>query len=73
MQTLLNNEKENTETLLEQQRLNFLALVKHASQNVPFYKNHFQENGLTLKDFNSIEDIKKFPIINKTIIKENFS
>ncbi len=72
LRTLLENEKVDTELLLEQQRQNFLALVRHASRNVPFYRKHFQEHGLTLKDFETIEDIKKFPIITKKIITNNY-
>ena len=47
-------------------------LIQHAEKNVPFYGRRFAEYGVgshSLKDFN---DFKKFPILTKQDIKENF-
>ena len=65
---LLANETRPTLDLLEEQRLNFLDLVDHACRHVPFYRDHFRENGLSIKDFEGIEDINKLPLVNKIII-----
>lgn len=71
LQTLSSNLERDTAELLEEQRLKFLELVEHCAENVPFYRNYFNEHGLSTKDFDSIGDITKLPIINKKIINEN--
>lgn len=73
LNALLRNEARETSALLEDQRLNLLDLIEHASTNVPFYRRFFQENGLTMRDFDSIADIVKLPIINKEIINRNLT
>ena len=71
LETLKANLEKDTAELLEEQRLKFLELVKHCAENVPFYRNYFNEHGLSLKDFNSVGDITKLPVINKKIINAN--
>ena len=52
-------------------RLNALqSLITHAYVNVPYYRNLFQELGLTPRDFSSLEDIKKIPILTKDEIRQ---
>ncbi len=68
---LTSNLEKDTSELLEEQRLGFLALVGHCARNIPFYRNYLNEHGLTIKDFNSVEDIVKLPIINKKIINND--
>lgn len=46
------------------------ALVYYAYSNVPFYKKNYDRNGFLPNDLNSFEDIKKIPIINKSILNE---
>jgi len=41
------------------------ALVRHAYENVPYYRRVFDERGLTWKDINSIEDLEKLPVLTK--------
>lgn len=45
-------------------------LIRHAASSVPFYINYFQENHLSPEDFQKLEDLKKLPVINKSIIKK---
>lgn len=46
-------------------------LISHSSKYVPYYRNLFIELGLSSKDFQSIEDLKKIPILKKsTFYKE---
>jgi phenylacetate-CoA ligase len=71
LRELLANEDRDTPSLLEAQCLAFFDLLEHASTNVPFYRNYFREHGLTMRDFGSIDDIKKLPVINKEIINRN--
>jgi len=48
------------------------ALVKHAYDNVPYYHRIFTERALSDKDIQSIEDLKKLPILTKNDIRNNF-
>ncbi len=50
----------------------FKALVKHAYDNVPFYRRWFKEQGLYLADIKSTGDISKFPLMNKKTINKHF-
>lgn len=43
----------------------FIKLLKHACENVPFYKERYKEAGITYKDINNIEHISNLPIITK--------
>jgi phenylacetate-CoA ligase len=47
-------------------------LINHAYNNVPYYRKIMDENQFTPKDINSKEDLKKFPILTKEIIRKNF-
>jgi phenylacetate-CoA ligase len=54
------------------QRRNLCNLIKHAYETVPFYHRVFDERGLTSKDINSVEDLRKLPILRKRDINENY-
>ncbi len=43
------------------------ALVKHVYEHTKYYRRIFDERGLTPKDIQTIDDLKKLPIINKEI------
>lgn len=46
------------------------CLIKHCYENVPYYIELFREMGITPDDINSVEDLKKLPILTKeTVIK----
>ena len=47
----------------------FLKLVNHAATNVPFYRDWFLKNGLSVNDFHSIDDIVKLPIVDKPTMR----
>lgn len=53
----------------QQQRLE--KLINHCYTNVPFYRNMFQHHGLTPRDIQSIDDLKKLPLLTKEMIKKN--
>lgn len=61
----------NSEELLEYQTKQFLNLIKHCYENVPYYTKVFNERGLTPESFKSIDDIKLLPYLTKDIIREN--
>jgi phenylacetate-CoA ligase len=56
----------------EIQRKNLYMLIKYASQNIPYYKQIIQEYNIQFAEDTIFEDIKKFPILTKDIIRNNF-
>lgn len=63
-------EKATRQQLLDFRLSALQSLITHAYANVPYYRNLFQEHGLTPRDFSSLEDIKKIPILTKDDIRE---
>jgi len=57
----------------EYQNLKFKELVNYIYSNVPFYKKYFAEKKITPKDFVTLKDIDKLPIITKRILKQHFN
>ncbi|HER24670.1 MAG TPA: phenylacetate--CoA ligase family protein [Candidatus Atribacteria bacterium] len=54
------------------QRKKLFELVKYAGQNIPYYKQIIQKNNIRFSEDTIFEDIKKFPILTKDIIRKNF-
>ncbi len=64
------------EKMQDTQKIEFLykktlETIKFAEENIPYYKKSFQEHGVSSKDFHTLSDLKKFPVITKEDIKEN--
>lgn len=53
----------------QMQQLN--KLLKHAYENVPYYRRVFDERGLKPEDIHDFDDLKKLPYLTKEIIREN--
>ena len=49
----------------------FVATVKEAVLDVPYYKELFQKYGITVRDINSIADIKKIPLLEKEPLRKD--
>lgn len=47
-------------------------VVERVYGNVPFYRNKFQELGITPEDINSLEDIQKLPFTSKYDLRDNY-
>lgn len=47
-------------------------LLHHAYENVPYYRDVFDERGLKPDDIETIEDLSKLPYLTKDIVRENF-
>ena len=45
------------------------SLIKHSIETVPYYKELFMANNLELRDFTSLSDLKKVPVLTKSKIK----
>ena len=59
---------------LEQYQFSQLQkIITHAYENVEYYTNLFHENNLTPIDFKCLDDLKKIPLLNKSILKKSFN
>ena len=46
--------------------------LRHAYDNVPFYKDSFDKAGVHPDDLTSLEDLAKFPFTVKTDLRDNY-
>lgn len=60
------------EKLKEYQMQQLSKLLKHAYENVPYYRGIFDERGLKPEDIQDFADLKKLPYLTKDIIRNNF-
>jgi len=56
----------------EIQRKNLYALIQYASQNIPYYQQVIKEHNIQFSEDTIFEDIKKFPLLTKKIIRNHF-
>ena len=54
------------------QRIKLFKLIKYASQNIPYYKRIIKEYNIQFSEDTIFDDIKKFPLLTKDIIRNNF-
>lgn len=47
-------------------------MLEYAYRECPFYKKYFNTHKITPKDFKQLEDIEKFPILTKDIVRDNY-
>lgn len=47
-------------------------IIEYAYQNVPFYKWFYDTHHVSPKDYHSLDDIKKFPVLTKDLIRDNY-
>ncbi len=59
------------EQLEEYQIVQLEKLLKHAYENVPYYRRVFDERELKPKDIKDFDDLKKLPYLTKEIIQNN--
>ena len=56
---------------MEAYQLNQLrSLLQHCAQNVPFYREFFQQEKIQIEDFQTIRDIRRLPIVDKRTLSE---
>ena len=60
-----------TQKIREYQEERLRSLINHAYHHVHFYRDLFDERGLTPDDVRTIEDLLKLPIIDKSMVREN--
>lgn len=60
------------ESLRDLQSKRLVETVKRCYENVPFYKQKFDEMGIKVEDIKSIDDITKLPFTVKTDLRDNY-
>ena len=71
-QELRNHQWNTMEENREIQRKKLYMLIKYANQNIPYYKGVIKKYNLQFSENTIFDDIKKFPILTKEIIRNNF-
>lgn len=66
------HQKKSREELLGIQLKKLRKMVKHAYDNVPFYRDLFTKNDIDSEDIKKIDDLQKIPIITKRDISANY-
>jgi phenylacetate-CoA ligase len=54
------------------QQKKLYKLIQYASQNIPYYKKVINEYNIKFSEDNIFDDLKKFPILTKEIIRNHF-
>ena len=54
------------------QRIKLFKLIKYVSQNIPYYNRIIKEYDVQFSEDTIFDDIKKFPILTKDIIRNHF-
>ena len=69
------DEKAETMPLEQREELqlkNLQRILKRAYERIPYYKNKFDNAGVSPEDCRSLEDLAKFPFTNKTDLRDNY-
>ncbi len=56
--------------IIQQERL--YNILRYAINNIPYYANIAKENNITISKSTVFEDIKKFPLLTKDLIRKNW-
>ena len=65
-------EKYSSNELKQYQEEKLKKIINIAYEYIPFYRKVFQERKLSPRDIQSIEDLKKLPIIDKRTVRAHF-
>lgn len=49
------------------------CLLKYATENIPYYKKVAQDRGIKLSEDRVFDDLKKFPLLTKSLIHKHFN
>jgi len=69
---LVNTQYWPKEKLYDLQVKKLQSLVKYVSENTPFYRKFLNKEGLRWEDFKKVEDVKKFPLLTKKFLQDNY-
>ncbi|MBP9014446.1 MAG: phenylacetate--CoA ligase family protein [Smithella sp.] len=67
----MQNKLKTVEELEMQQNNALKQMINFCFDHVPYYQNLFKSAGMTKRDFNSIKDLEKLPILTKVQIKND--
>lgn len=73
VQELDNTQRFNAQQIHGYQTQAFVALARHAIDTTHFYSRWAKDNHLTSKDISTLEDIKRFPVIEKSYLRQHAS
>jgi|UniRef100_A0A7C4EWC6 phenylacetate-CoA ligase len=59
-------------TYEDHQNSRLSQLIKHAYDNVPYYREVFDEHGLAPRDIQTVSDLKKLPLLTSDTIKSRW-
>ena len=62
----------NKSEIKDWQNKKLKKLIYHSYNNTVYYKNLFDENGISPSDIKCLNDLKKIPPLTKDLIKKNF-
>ncbi len=65
-------ETASREKILEIQNEKIVKQVRHAYENVPYYRKLMEEKGLTPDDIRSVDDIRLLPFLSKADLREAY-
>ncbi|WP_051357117.1 phenylacetate--CoA ligase PaaK [Azorhizobium doebereinerae] len=65
-------ERASRDQILSLQRERLAWSLRHAYENVPFYKAKFDAAGVHPSDFRELSDLSKFPFTVKTDLRDNY-
>ena len=71
-QELRNHQWNTIEENREIQRKKLYTLIKYVNQNIPYYKGVIKEYNIQFSEDTIFDDIKKFPLLTKDIIRNHF-
>jgi len=70
---LIDNEKLSADQLAALQLSKLQILLRHANENVPFYKRQFRELGFDPRQLKSVDELKQLPILEKETIRKHLN
>ena len=70
---LIDNEKLSADQLAALQLGKLQRMLRHASENVPFYQKQFRELGFDPKQLKAVDELKQLPILEKETIRKHLS
>lgn len=70
--TLKEIEKLPNEKIIDMRNNKLKKILNHAYKNVPLYRELWEKNQIDPSNFKNYEDLEKYPIITKDLIRANF-
>ncbi|MGL4595729.1 MAG: phenylacetate--CoA ligase family protein [Thermoguttaceae bacterium] len=67
----LKTQYDSPETIRSRQTAQMKAILKHAFQTSPFWKNRFNEFGCVPEQIESLEDLPKLPLLTKNDLRQH--